>query len=216
MNVLNFCSGFIIGFASVWYHKVIIKFIAKLFINKQKNEPTIKFICKITNIPIFNEYFPKFRNLSAPRTQPYWDFFENKNLIKININTPINTPILFENLLSDLDIPLFESFGKIYVYVHYKNLINIYLPESTIDLLDFEPKETELSIKYKNIIYAAFINDKTADYKTSYLKSFFNNTIELTPELLLFDYNEDNQDNVKSLKIVNKDFTQNLSLHEII
>ena len=213
MNILNFCSGFIIGFASVWYHKSIINGIVSLTISKKKNEPTIKFICKITNNTLFNEYFPKFRNQSAPRTQPYWDFIENKGIIKINVFKTINAPILFENLLKDLDLPLFESFGKIYVYIHYKNLINIYLPESTIDLSDFEPKETELSIKYQNIIYATVISDKKTEYITNYLKSFFNNTIELTPELLLLDYD---QDNITSLKIVNKSNNFIFNLYETI
>ena len=209
INIFDFALGFTCGFVTVIYHKNIIAAVIEYFKQKNETKPKIKFICKITDTPLFDEYFPKFKNQSAPRTQPYWEFSEN--LIKIDIDTPIDVPISFENLLSDIDLPLFESFGKIYVYIHYNNFINIYLPESTIDLLDFEPKETELSLKYKNIIYAAFTTNDNTIYITSYLKSFFNNTIELTPELLSI-----NHPNVNSLKIVNKEFNVIFNLHETI
>jgi len=200
MNICLFLSGFALGVFSNLFANLFtnlftnyFKQILNLIYNKSKPKTKskflkINFICKITDKQLFDEYFPKFRNKSAPRTQPYWNY--NEGVIKFEIDKQIDNPISFEYLLEDLDLPLFESFGKIYLFIDYNNLINIYLPESTINLTDFDKRETELSKKYNNLICATF-KCKTSDiYITSYFKKFFNNTIDLTPELLLLGYDK--------------------------
>ena len=213
VNIFDFCSGFACGVVTVIYHKNIIEKFIEYFKPKNENKLQIDFICKITNTPLFDELFPKFTNKSAPRTQPYWDFYENTEIIKINIDTPMNFSISFESLLSELDLPLFKSFGKIYVYIHYKNKTIVYLPESIIDLSNFDTKETELSKKYKNVVVAVFKNENSSVYVTSYLKSFLNNTIEITPEILLL-----NRPHLEatSLQIINNNEICNFNLTDSI
>ena len=213
MNNCLFLSGFTLGIFTNFYYKQILNFI--LYCKKPKpkqNSFKIDFICKITDKQLFDEYFPKFRNKSAPRTQPYWDYNEKLNLIKFEINKKIDNPISFEYLLEDIDLPLFESFGKIYLFIHYNNFINIYLPESTISLSDFDKNETELSKKYNNLICATFKCKPCDFYITNYLKSFFNNTIDLTPELLLFGY--DKNINCSNLVLINKYENLSFNLNE--
>ena len=208
---LGFVNGLIFGLTfgvTFWF----------LNLSSPKPKPSFKiyFLCKITNNKLFDEYFPKFMNASAPRTQPYWEY--TKNLIKFEIESDFfKEPTSFETLLEDIDIPLFESFGEIYIYIHYNNLINIYLPESIINLSDFEIGETELSKKYSNLICASidYTNGKSI-YITKHLKSFFNNTIELTPELLTFGLNKTKSLEFSNLQIINKNENLNFSLNEKI
>ena len=145
--VCIFTNGINLYFSSIFYKKKISKpFVTKTFL-----------ICKITDVDVFKELFPVLKNKNASRVQPMWDYYENKKVIKITLDTPFIDEYIsyseFLNVLdSEYDIPLFESFSKLYIYVHYtinnKEYINVYSENSHINILDFNSKETELSKKY--------------------------------------------------------------------
>ena len=116
-------------------------------------------ICKINDDDLFNGYFPEFENVMS-RVQPMWEYSQEKKCIKIKLEDTILTNCLVEQFLDtlDLDIPFFESFCDLYLYIDYtinsKRYINVYQKGSTINLDDFKLHETELMVKYKFLLYA--------------------------------------------------------------
>ena len=189
--MFHFFTGFILGF---FYRNLLNKLTVKP-IKIEENESY--FICKIKDDGLFNEFFPLYRNKSASRVQPSWDFFENKKVIKIKLNNFTDT-ISFEEYVNDsgLDIPFFKAFGDIYIYVNYNNLINVYLPGDIIDLEDFNvscnyPLLVNSYVTYnKPSLQDSDIYITSAEHITDYLKYFLNNKNVITPEILLLNYDK--------------------------
>lgn len=183
-------------------------------------------VIKITNYDTFDEQFPVMEN--KQRVQPMWQYFENKNVIKIKIDNPVfvhETTSVTDFLNStDLDIPFFKSFSEIYVYVHYtvddKEYINVYTEENFINTFDFKVKEeSELSKKYNSMICATINQNNKPIYITKYFKMYLNNNLPLTTEMLLLNYdNFDSSFNYNNinLQIVNTNIINTNSLKEFI
>ncbi len=180
------------------------------------------FMAKITDKNAFDENFPILP--TKYRTQPHWDFYGNKNIIKIEINENFNfeeKEFTFDEFLNNttLDIEVFKSFAELSVYIHYfvdnKEYINVYTKDSIIKRQDFTINDTELSRKYNSIICATFnINGKDI-YITKYFKKFLNNTVPLKTDNLLMYY--DGLDTLNAnLQIINNENITIHQLHELI
>jgi hypothetical protein len=155
-------------------------------------------ICKIIDDDLFNGYFPEFENVMS-RVQPMWEYSQEKNCIKIKLEEPLLTNCLIQEFLDtlDLDIPFFESFCDLYLYIDYtinsKRYINVYEKGCTINLDDFKLHETSLMTKYKNILWA-IVNKNI--YITRYFKMFLNNRNPVTCEMIEL-YSKYNFDKIK-------------------
>ena len=117
-----------------------------------------------------------------------------------------------------LDIPFFESFGQVYLYVNYKlndkRYINVYNTTSTISSSDFssttELSNTNLFKSFFNNVLCSTITYKTTlklktEYTTNYFKMFTNNPdkVIITPEILLINYDNIDVDlNIVSLNFI--------------
>ena len=172
---------------------------------------TIDFVFKITDNNSFEEYF-KNNEKNNITLQPLWDYYKKKQVIKIQLDEDFINYLNkneykisfhdFINLKNDnefyvtLDIPFFEAFGDIYLYINYrinnKKYVNVYKPSDEIHSNDF------LNIinngEADNIICSSFEYSTSAkvkfEYMTNYLKMFFNNKRHITPELLLLNYDK--------------------------
>jgi hypothetical protein len=192
----------------------------------EKEKMKIFLVCKINDQNEFDEIFPKLKNKSASRVQPMWDYYEQKGVIKIDLEEKINESIYYKDFLNKLDetydIPFFQGFSELFIYVHYtienKEYINVYDQNCFIDMNDFKLNNTELSKKYNNIICATINYNQKMEYITKYFKMFLNNKIDITPELILLHY--DNLDihlsNNTNLQIVNSKIINISSLNEVI
>ena len=199
-----------------------------------KPKPKMYIICKITNKDIFNEMFPKLRNNSASRVQPMWKYNDHKETIEIELDLieeistnkigiefmeEILSDITFTEFLEKLDvhlnIPFFQSFSELFIYIHYTidthKYINVYSKEDVIHLSDFELKEP----KYKSLV-CAIVNTQKPIYITKYFKMFLNNSKNVSVEMLLLHCNEVDKINDCSLKIVTNTSINTLSLYETI
>ena len=89
--------------------------IAKLFINKKTKKYDNRYyvLAKINNPAVFNEEFPAV-NGSKHRTQPHWEYYPNKQVIKIEI-TEMEKLTSYDDFLehSGLDIEFFKSFSEL-------------------------------------------------------------------------------------------------------
>jgi hypothetical protein len=177
--------------------KLFDSFINTIFWDQYKNHDSrFYLVCKIVDHELFDEFFPVLN--TKYRTQPSWDFYKNKGVIKIEID-PAHKIGTYDELLdsTDLDIPFFKSFSEIYIYIHYnykdKQYINIYKNEDSINEDDFIVKE----IKYKQF-YACFLDKYNSEHDiTDYLKMYLNNKHKITPELLLNNYDKLDESEVK-------------------
>lgn len=200
-------------FSFTGYIRSFVNIITELWDQYKIHDDKVYVVCKIVDSELFNKYFPVLN--TKYRTQPSWDFYENKGIIKIEIDE-INKNNYNEILDStDLDIPFLKSFSEIFIYIHYKyehkQYINVYKNGESINDDDFIVKETELSKKYTNV-YASFLDIYGYDhFITEYFKMFLNNKNEITPEILLNNYDKidnpeiklcifDGSDKMKSLK----------------
>ena len=147
--------------------------------------------------------------------QPIWEYYSNKRIIKIPLdddfvdylNSISDYSIHFNDFMNlkrknehyvTLDIPFFETFGEVFLYVKYsvndRNYINIYSDFDKICSDDFKIVNTEFKNFMENIICASVDykkdSKKKTEYITNYTKMFVNNTIHLTPELLLNNYDK--------------------------
>ena len=217
---MNFDTGFYNGlFVGVLFRDIITKLInyTKYLLNYQEKERNtineslvnkkIVLLVKITDLDLFTEYFPVLR--TKYRTQPTWDFCQDKNIIKIELSDSIPKSITVMDFLNstDLDIPFFESFGELFVYITYlsgeKKFINVYKKNDTITPYDFVIKKTELSEKYKTIIGATYITENNKYFFiTKYLKMFLNNKTTITPEQLIL-YNDNINTRDGRLQMIN-------------
>ena len=179
--------------------------------DSSNQQPKIFLVCKITDQLLFNEKFPK--TLNGPRVQPSWDFYEQKGIIKIELNTTISKNIGYTDFLKeideDLDIPFFESFSELTFFIHYfidnKEYINVYPKDSFIEIEDFNLNKTELLKRYQNTICASLNYNTNTEYITKYFKMFLNNKTVLKTEMLLLNYDKIDTPltNIIKLELVN-------------
>ena len=180
---------------------------------------SISFVCKITDTYLFNEHFPNYDNIQ--KVQPGWTYLPLKGIIKINLEIVdyFNNLDFFDytfddffniikngEYLIDIDIELFKTFGNVYIYIEYNNLvfskpnnnlvfsnekfinekfinekfINVYTKSDEIISTQFSK-----NVKHKN--FNAYIQNKNC---TRFVKSFLNND-NITPEKILCYYNGD-------------------------
>ena len=199
----------------------------------------IHFVFKITDEESFNEYF-KNNEKNIITLQPIWEYYANKRVIKIPLddyfidylNSISDYSILFNDFMDlkrksehyvTIDIPFFEKFGEVFLYVKYsvndRNYINIYSNSDKICSDDFKIVNTEFKNFMENIICASVEykkdSKKKTEYITNYIKMFVNNTNDLTPELLLNNYDKLDVDldsinlNIITLSSENKKFSSN-------
>ena len=190
------------------FYKLNTKVIKTVRENKISN---IYFICSIENEELFQEtfagkfqhgwkYFPEKKSLKITLDEDTLDHFYNSD----SVNTFYNISDASGDHVLTLDIPLFESFGKNYLFVEYffnnQKYINVYTKESEIHKEDFVIERDHLlfddvlcsSIKIKNVNH----------YITNLLKLFSNNKrIDITPELVLLFHDEVNID-LKHLNLI--------------
>jgi len=76
-KILNIGKCIVLGSMNAFY---ALK--KKKTINKVDSIVKIEFVCNITDIETFNKLFPDIPN--CQKTQPYWDYFPDKKIIKIN------------------------------------------------------------------------------------------------------------------------------------
>jgi len=199
----------------------------------------IYFVFKITDEESFDEYFKKNEKNNIT-LQPIWEYYSNKRIIKIPLDDDF---VDYLNGISDysihfndfvnikskseyyvtLDIPFFQTFGEVFLYVKYsiddRNYINIYSDSDKICSDDFKIVNTDFKNFMENIICASVEykkdSKKKTEYITNYIKMFVNNTIHLTPELLLNNYDKLDVDlnstnlNIITLSSENKKFSSN-------
>jgi hypothetical protein len=191
---------------------------AKASLHKPRNKCKIFVLAKIADKIIFDEMFPVLP--TKFRTQPHWDFYENKHIIKIPVDEPVNfeKEITFDDFLinnTTLDIEFFKEFSELSVYIHYtidnKEYINVYTKDSVIKSQDFVLNDTTLSQKYNRVVCATFqINGKEM-YITNYFKKFLNNTCPIRTEHLLLYYDALDRVDAK-LQIINNG---NVTIHQL-
>jgi len=230
--MFKFIGGFVAGI--VLKNKVngLLKNIytqgVNVYHNIHKNKKPVKknsrnyLICKITDFNEFDEIFPRLNTLS--RVQPMWKYYENKGIIKIEVDSLFEEYISYDDFLNTtgLDIPLFQSFSEIFIYTHYyvgeKEYINVYPRNSSINVFDFKLNETELFKKYDSLICATVGYDEKIKYITKHFKMFFNNKINITFEMILLNYDKIDipLNNNINLQILNKKMINITSLSEFI
>jgi hypothetical protein len=174
----------------------------------------VYFVFKITNEESFNEYF-KNNEKNIITLQPIWEYYTNKRIIKIPLdddfvdylNSISDYSIDFNDFINlkskseyyiTLDIPFFQTFGEVFLYVKYsvndRNYINIYSDSDKICSDNFKIVNTEFKKFMENIICASVDykkdSKKKTEYITNYIKMFVNNITDLTPELLLNNYDK--------------------------
>ena len=201
------------------------------------------FICKITNQALFTELFSEENNKIA--LQPSWELFMEKKVIKIELEREfidflnkyiIHNPFsmkfnefvdlknsIDENYIT-LDIPYFQSFGEVYLYINYntecQKFINVYSGESTICSNDFKITETKIRKNFENILCSSIkITNAKNEYISNYLKLYYNNTNPITPGIIINNYDKINIDysNIKLILISDttiKEYSMDFVLNE--
>ena len=178
--------------------------IVKLFINKKvkKYTPRYYVLAKIHDPVLFNKEFPIVKG-ARYRTQPHWDYYPNKQVIKIEITGMEEIGITsYDDFLehSGLDLDFFKSFSDLWIYVHYfidkKEYINVYKN----NLENNSELNRELNPENDDVICAMFHTPQKEYYITKYLKMFQYNDNLTTEDLLLYYDQLDRLD--ATLKIV--------------
>jgi hypothetical protein len=231
--MLEFTSGLLAGIFFknhiLYILKVIvvnsIKFYYEIFDeNVTSKKPKIFFLAKITNSKVFESEFPDIS--SKFKVQPHWDYYKNKGVIKIEIEqTDIKDKINFDDFLNNhttLDVPFFEQFSDLFLYIHYliddKEYINVYTKGSILSPDDFTYMETSLSKKYNNLICASVSKTEKTEYITNYFRKYLNNRYSLTTEMLLLNYDKLDilLNNSISLIVVNSKVINTNSINDYI
>jgi len=239
--VTGFILGFLLKEKIQHVGMEVVKGVLGVFhkVKKKKNSiintnpgviKSIDFVFKITDIEVFDEHF-KNKDLNLVRIQPLWNYFKKKQIIKVpldddfikHLNNIGEFNISFKDFFDikniknnneyyiTLDIPFFESFGDVYLYITYsindKKYINVYNKQDLIKTDDFTELDTVYKDFFDTIIAARteFSNGRI-EYLTRYLKMFVNNTKLLTPEILLNNYDKiDNDLENKTIDIITED-----------
>ena len=220
-NKVNLLSKYILTRFIKLYHAIHKNKNASVISNDLITE--ISFICAVKNTELFDEYF------SNGKVQPYWDYFPTKKVIKIVLDKDVctyfnyciddlNLTILDVLMISTLDYPFFKELGDTFLYVNYKidnhTYINVYNEVSVISSCDFEVNKTP--IDFANTICCSVHYNKKTEYISNYFKSFFNQTkINLTPQIMLYNYDKLDIDNFKFV-LVNNHLILEKPMNEIL
>jgi hypothetical protein len=214
-KVCELFKNVLIGGIGLFHH-----FHKKEIVRKNSLISKVYLVCKITDNTIFDEWFPKLKVKS--RVQPRWEFYEKKNVIRIELD--MDTILIDDTInytaLSDIDIELFEEFSEPYIFIYYnldKEYINVYPVKKIIPRDDLKMCQTKNSEKYKEVVCATIYSLEKTIYITKYFKMFLNNAFDITPELMLLNFPKDIalNENV-NLQVVNIDNINNISMNEII
>lgn len=220
--MINFCVGFLFGIVLKDKFVDLVFNGLKQFYKKNENEgiQKISFVCKIENTLLFNELFPDHPNKSVNKVQPYWDYFPNKQIIKIKLDdelcnldfNSINIKELIQH--TTLDLEFFEQLGQVYIYIHYNNkYINVYYEDfDIISSDDFIVKQPKL-----DFICATLKNNTTTEYVSKELNMYTNSNVPITPEIVILNIDtlDINTDFIK-LTLVHKNNIQEYLSKEII
>jgi hypothetical protein len=230
-TILNFISK------GLDIYRMLEKKIIKLEEDKLNNSITkVIFLCKVKNDNFFQEFFMNDNKIIM---NPYWNYSKESNVIKIELDTEfldtINTIVKDKNIGTDvisfrdlidlksnenkyvttLDLPFFKSLGEVFLYFYYitdfKKFINIYGESDILSLDDFNIHEnTIMKDVFNKIKFATLKTSKiTNEYCTDYLKMFLNSKINLTPEMLFYNYDKkkiNTDDNMTISCIVDNSF----------
>ena len=197
--MFQFIGGFVVGVilknkVSFLLKKVYTQGV-NVYHNAHKNKKPVKkkskiyLICKIKDKNEFDELF-------GGKLNPRWIYHEHKGVLKIEVDDHLDEYISYDDFLetTDLDIPLFQSFSEIFIYVHYfineKEYINVYPRNTNINAFDFKLNDTFLSKKYESLICATVNNNEKTVYITKYFKMFLNNKTNITAEMILLGYDK--------------------------
>ena len=182
-------GGFVLGFLLKQTHIPLWKMI---YFNFKDKKQKFYILAKINDKELFDVLFPETN--ASFRTQPMWDFYKNKLVIKIEVENTFNfsNPVSYDNFLDNtgLDIEFFKSFSELFIYIHYfidnQEYINVYEKEMSITTNDFVINETTVFKKFNSIVRATFHANGKETHITEYFKKFLNNHSLRTEHLLLY------------------------------
>lgn len=191
----------------------------------QKNKNVLK-------IELDDDFVSKLNTLKNAKRDKIPSCISNEYVIPDIPGSPDisdNNNISFNNLLNlkkssfeedehyiTLDIPLFKTFGKLYLYVYYnvdnQNFINVYSDNDIINLDDFNNNEKSKLTKLNSILCSSFKYNNNGipkiEFITKYLKLFYNNpdTTKLNPYIIMLNYDKINNslNNSKIIVILEK------------
>jgi hypothetical protein len=162
--------------------------------NKQKTNKkitNIELVIKIKNVIYFRDLYKE--TISEKGVYKYTFPDEIIEYINNNIN---GLEIVLKDLCNldrrNYDFDILSNLGTMYLYISYNlnecKYINVYTPESIIKEHDFI---TEIiPKKFSDIICSTVHYNLKTEYITQYFKKFFNQQTELTPEMILINYNK--------------------------
>jgi hypothetical protein len=195
------------------FHGIRNNFIKKEVKHTNQLITKVNFVCKVNNQELFDE---SFKNDNKIIISPYWDYLNENNVIKIDLDNEfleyINIIIKnSENLSFDqiidlknnsdehlvsIDLPFFKKLGKVCIYVYYsidsKKLINVYEENDNLSLDDFTIQESTPLKECLNKLICASLKSNSVknEYVTTYLRMFVNNKNVVTPELIFYNYDK--------------------------
>jgi hypothetical protein len=219
--IAGFFTGFFTGFFIInpALSLSLLSSLVKPF-NKKKikwNTPRYYVLAKIHNPALFEEMFPPIVG-SKHRIQPHWDYYPNKQVIKIEITETDEMDILGYDAfleLSGLDLEFFKAFSDLWIYEHYfidkKEYIKVYENNENNGVIH-ENNSKNKSID--NMICAMFHTQQKEYYVTKYVKMFQYND-KLTTEHLLLYYDELDRLDARLNIVTNQDI-KTYSLKETI
>jgi hypothetical protein len=219
-----FIAGFLTGFIikNPGLSLSILSSLVKPF-NKKKIKwytPRYYVLAKIHNPALFEEMFPPIVG-SKHRTQPHWEYYPNKQVIKIEITETDEMDMLDYDAfleLSGLDLEFFKAFSDLWIYEHYfidkKEYIKVYENNENNAVIHENNENNSRNNCIDNMICAMFHTEQKEYYVTKYVKMFQYND-KLTTEHLLLYYSELDRLDAK-LKIVTNQDIKTYSLKETI
>jgi len=216
----GFLAGILLKNKICWLLKTGIANGSRMYhsIHKKKNVKIdkvvqkISFVCALKNHELFKERFP------VGKVQPHWEYFSNKNVIKIVLDDDVinyfnfsledlNLSLEDVVMMSTLDYKFFKELGDTYLYIDYvlneNKYTNVYNELSTITKINVL-NESSLKNNFNDVICASLCYDNKTEYISSYFKSFFNNNdfVKITPNVIMYNYNKINTLNF-SLQLIN-------------
>jgi hypothetical protein len=236
--IKTFIFGTIINSLTI-FHQIRNKILKKKLQNENYLITKVNFVCKVKNLDFFNEIFkdklkinPDWKYLkenNVIKIEMEQDFLEflNKKVTGFNEHTNNTRSIPFEDIINlknndseyliSLDLSFFKQLGEVFLYFYYsidnKNCINVYGENDTLLLDDFIIQENNPSKDFfDNLICATLKTNKVkGEYITNYLKMFFNNKNNLTPEAIFYNYDKipfNTYDNMVITCIIDKSVLQ--------
>lgn len=170
----------------------------------------IELVIKIKDKKLFQELFIDHRTNK--------NYFQEKDVFKIQLSENIleyfnnteNLNISVEQIC-DLNIyryNILKEIGEVFVYISYTELlkpfINVYTSNQIINYTDFVINDNFQNLKNAicaTVNYPSKNEEFKNEYISKYFKKFLNNNCDLTPELLLLNY--DNLDvNLDTIELI--------------